>query len=84
MENEVFEISFFEKFWIWVRWNLYLLGTLLIVLSVQFTRSGLPTMFKSIELAQVNERVDQLGMAMSEVQDVQVSQAQKAIRLAKK
>lgn len=82
--SDICEAGFTEKFFIWLRWNLYVLGTASVLGFLYISQRGLPAVCKTVELSQLNERVEMLGMAMSEVQDYQVRQAQSGVRLAKK
>lgn len=84
MENETLEVSFIEKLFIWLRWNLYILGSTLLILCFVSWRYGVPTILKCTELAEIESKVQDLAMAMSEVQDVQVAEAQSKMKFAKR
>ena len=84
METEILTIPLTQKFYIWLRWNLYCLGLTTICAVAYSSYHGLPSCFKSIELNELDAKVTDLAYAMSEVQDTQVGIVKGTIRIAKK
>lgn len=90
MSEENNKISFWEKFCIWCRFSLYFLGLVLICLGVKLYHSGLPTIFRAVELRDIQGKLDivddkfeDLGQAVVALQTVQDIEHGK-VKVAKK
>lgn len=92
MENPIelkdLHVSVWNKFIIWLKWTLTLLGICFINVLGYFCYYGLPNCMRTLDAQLQQERIDQLGQAVVELQDfkqvVTMKEEAAKVKLARK